>query len=295
VAPLSGKQFANELDVDRPCDSSYFSQGSNACQIRGNSIQKKSARGISMLYLGIDIGKNTHNASLINGEGKLLVKGFSFMNSLDGGEALQACLEPHSGAEQIVIGMEATGHYWLVLYSFLFEKGYCIHVINPIQTDGWRKGIEIRKRKTDSIDSALIADLIRYGSFAEAALSDETLFSLRTLTRFRSYLIDSIADLKRKVICVLDQVFPEYESLFSNIFGTTSKQLLLEFTTPGDLEVLHVDDLAKILEEASRHKLGLQKAQELSKAAVRSFGVTFSLDAFSFQLRQLLLPAWMLR
>jgi transposase len=45
--------------------------------------------------------------------------------------------------------LEATGHYWLSVYSFLRAKGGVIHVINPIQTDGWRKGTEIRKRKTD--------------------------------------------------------------------------------------------------------------------------------------------------
>src|SRR5699024_11358755 len=44
--------------------------------------------------------------------------------------------------------MEATGLYWLALFSFLDEADYFIHVIKPIQTDGWRKGTEIRKRKT---------------------------------------------------------------------------------------------------------------------------------------------------
>ena len=32
------------------------------------------------------------------------------------------------------IGMEATGHYWLSVYSFLFEKSFLLHVINP---DRW--------------------------------------------------------------------------------------------------------------------------------------------------------------
>ncbi len=70
----------------------------------------------------------------------------------------------------------------------------------------------------------------RYGSFVENSLADETLFSLRTLTRFRTYLADSISDLKRKVICGLDQVFPEYENVFSDVFGATSKQILLNWS-----------------------------------------------------------------
>jgi len=163
--------------------------------------------------------------------GQLLFKGLSFANTTAGGEKLLEFLNQHvKEYSEVCIGMESTGHYWLALYSFLFEKGFLIHVINPIQTDGWRKGVEIRKRKTDTIDSALIADLIRYGAFVESSLADKTLFSLRTLTRFRTYLVDSISDLKRKVICVLDQVFPEYENVFSDVFGATSKQILLDYT-----------------------------------------------------------------
>ena len=47
----------------------------------------------------------------------------------------------------------------------------------------------------------------------------------------QNYLIQSAGDLKRKVFCVLDQVFPEYQTIFSNTFGTTSKQLLLDFSS----------------------------------------------------------------
>ena len=169
-----------------------------------------------MFYLGIDIGKNTHVASLIDDKKKVIFKAFSFSNSIDGANSLLEKLSPF--IQSLEIGMEATGHYWLSIYSFLVEKNLSVHVINPIQTDGWRNGIEIRKRKTDIIDSIVIADLLRYGDFLETSLSNEDYLSLRNLTRFRSYLISSVSDLKRKTIAVLDQVFPEYASSFSNIF-----------------------------------------------------------------------------
>ena len=120
-----------------------------------------------MLYLGIDIGKNNHVASLINEKGKIIFKAFSFSNTTDGGESLITKLNNFiTSVNDVEIGMEPTGHYWLSIYSFLALKGFVIHVVNPIQTDGWRKGIEIRKRKTDIIDSVLIADLIRYGTLS---------------------------------------------------------------------------------------------------------------------------------
>ena len=240
-----------------------------------------------MLYLGVDIGKNSHVASMMDSSSRMIFKGFSFSNTVDGGESLLNKLSEYAVSE-IKIGLEATGHYWLSVYSFLIEKGYVVHVINPILTDGWRKGTEIRKRKTDTIDSVLIADLIRYGNFVETHLSDETMLSLRNLCRFRGYLVDSVSDLKRKVICVLDQVFPEYQLVFQNVFGTSSKELLLQFSNPMELEELSVKSLADLLAKLSRQKIGYDKAEKLSEFAKKSFGVAFCRDSFTFQLKAML-------
>ena len=207
----------------------------------------------------------------------------------DGGHALFSKLASYSpGPDDFEIGMEATGHYWLSVYSFLFEKMFLLHVINPIQTDGWRRGTEIRKRKNDIIDSVLIADLIRYGQFVETRLADEDLFSLRSLTCFRTCLVESISDLKRKVVCVLDQVFPEYQSIFSDIFGKTSKESLLQFSSPIDFESVSSQTLARLLAKLSRKQVGSAKAAQLKAAASCSFGVTFAKSSFTFQLKALI-------
>lgn len=240
-----------------------------------------------MLYLGIDIGKNTHVASLIDDNAKPVFRAFSFSNTTDGGNSLLEKLAKFSISE-IEIGMESTGHYWLSVYSFLIEKGFVVHVVNPIQTDGWRKGIEIRKRKTDVIDSMLIADLIRYGDFVETSLSDEDTISLRNLSRFRSYLVGSISDLKRKVICVLDQVFPEYQSVFSNIFGETSKELLLNLQTAEDFANITAEKLEQILENVSKKTFTKNKLTTISELAGNSFGLKFCRDSFSLQLKLLI-------
>ena len=241
-----------------------------------------------MFYLGIDIAKNTHVASLIDEKGKNIFKGFSFSNTTDGGKSLLEIIKKNANFSEVIVGMEATGHYWLSVYSFLYDYDFhCIHVINPIQTDGWRKGTEIRKRKNDIIDSVLIADLIRYGDFVETTLSNEDLFSLRNICRMRNYLVQSAGDLKRKIICVLDQVFPEYQSIFSNTFGTTSKQLLLDYSSPADFEELSVETLTETLENLSRKKVGQSTAEKLINSAKNSFGVTFSKKSFTFQLKLL--------
>lgn len=242
-----------------------------------------------MLYLGIDIAKNNHVASLLDDNAKPLFKAFSFSNTIDGANSLIKKLSAFiTTAADVEVGMEATGHYWLSIYSFLVENGYTVHVVNPIQTDGWRKGTEIRKRKTDIIDSVLIADLIRYGDFVETSLSDEDTMSLRNLSRFRNYLVSSIADLKRKVICVLDQVFPEYQSVFSDIFGKTSKELLAHFQTADDFENITADQLKSVLENVTFKGFLKNKITHISELAANSFGLKFCRDSFSLQLKLLI-------
>ena len=242
-----------------------------------------------MLYLGIDIAKNNHVASLIDENAKPLFKAFSFSNTLDGAKSLLAKLSDYADSPNCIeIGMEATGHYWLSIYSFLVENGYIVHVVNPIQTDGWRRGTEIRKRKTDIIDSVLIADLIRYGDFVETSLSDEDTLSLRNLSRFRNYLVSSIGDLKRKVICVLDQIFPEYQSVFSDIFGKTSTELLLHFQSAEDFENITSEQLDSVLENLACKKFAKNKISCISELAATSFGLKFCRDSFSLQLKLLI-------
>ena len=239
-----------------------------------------------MFYLGIDIGKNTHVASLIDDKKKVIFKAFSFSNSVDGAESLISKLSNFK--TELEVGMEATGHYWLSVYSYLVKNNFIVRVINPIQTDGWRQGVEIRKRKTDIIDSLLIADLLRYGDFVESSLLSEDFMSLRNLSRFRSYLVSSIGDLKRKTIALLDQVFPEYASSFSDIFGKTSKQILETFSSPSDFEDISSDVLSAFLESVTMKNYAFKKIDELSKKASTSFGINFSLDSFSLQIKMLI-------
>ncbi len=191
-----------------------------------------------MLICGIDIGKNNHEASVIDQEGKLLSKSLRFANSTLGANSLLSYIEKINDKKDIVIiGMEATGHYWLSLYCFLFDAGFQVNVINPIQSDAIRN-LFLRKTKNDAKDSFLIAETIRIGRFSKTELSNEDIISMRQLCRHRTDLVDYIADQKRKIIGVLDRVLPEYQNFFTDIFGKSSTELLSKAVTPEELLAL---------------------------------------------------------
>lgn len=241
-----------------------------------------------MFIVGIDVGKNNHEATMIDLKGNIFGKSISFTNSHVGTNKLLQFIKTNNPEEkEVVFGLEATGHYWLSLYSCLINLGFTVHVINPIQSDAFRN-LYIRNTKNDSKDSFIIAEIIRFGRFSVTQLASEDILSLRQLTRYRMYIVDQIADLKRKVITVLDQIFPEYSKLFSDVFGQASKELLLNYTSPEEIAALDTDKLIEILSTKSRGMLGAEKAKEIQNAATNSFGIKIAVDAFSFQVKQMI-------
>ena len=122
-----------------------------------------------MYIIGIDIGKNHHEASIVSPEGKQIGRSLRFATTHKGADSLMRFIFKNIGNSPCVFGMEATGHYWYPIYSFLKAKGYTIYVINPIQSDSLRK-MYIRQTKNDSIDSFLIAEVIRFGQFGTTSM-----------------------------------------------------------------------------------------------------------------------------
>ena len=241
-----------------------------------------------MFYVGIDIAKNKHEASVIDAEGKALLDSISFVNTKEGCEKLLTLLDRlEITKDSVLIGMEATGHYRLSVHAFFFELGYDVKVINPIQSEAFRK-MYIRQTKNDSEDSFIIAQIMRFGQFSATTLSEERIVALRQLSRYRLALVDSCGDCKRRIIALLDQVFPEYARLFSDTFGVASKEILLKYPTPEDMISVSTRKLTTLLAKSSRGRFSEEKAEQLKTAASGSFGVSFAKDAFSFQIRQLM-------
>ena len=241
-----------------------------------------------MYFVGIDIAKKTHQAAITSDDGKLIGKSFKFSNTIDGFNLL---LEKFSTVttdlSQFEIGMEATGHYWLNLYTWLSDKNFKIHVINPLQSDALRN-LYIRKTKTDSVDSKIIADVIRIGQYSETQLADDKIISLRDLSRQRFYLVDMASDLKRKIIAMMDRIFPEYQDFFSDMFGKTSVQVMKECTSPEQILEIPTEKLTQLLKKASHGRFTESKAKELKELASNSFAAMLSSDMTTLLIRQML-------
>lgn len=240
-----------------------------------------------MYIVGIDIGKNHHEASIVSPEGKQIGRSLRFATTHKGADSLMRFIFKNIGNSPCVFGMEATGHYWYPIYSFLKAKGYTIYVINPIQSDSLRK-MYIRQTKNDSIDSFLIAEVIRFGQFGTTSMADENILAMRQLCRYRDSVISSRTEIKLRIGTIMEQIFPEYEKQFSSLWVSTSMGILEKYLTPENIENAPIDELFEIIKDKSHNRLTKAKAISIKEAAADTFGIKIAQDAFSFQLKQLI-------
>lgn len=241
-----------------------------------------------MFFVGIDIAKRSHQVAVTNDSADIVIKPFNIKNSSLGFSSLIEKLTSQSiSMDNCVVGMESTGHYWYPLYFFLTEKGFTVKVFNPIQTAAFRD-VAIRKVKNDNLDSVMISDFIRFGRFAETIIPNESLLALKNLSRYRFSVTDICTSLKKRTIALLDQVFPEYETIFSDIFGITSRKLLEKFSTPEEFMDVSTTKLTNFIAKISRGRNGREKAELIKSAAHSSIGISYATDSFSFQIKQLI-------
>src|SRR5699024_4531106 len=248
--------------------------------------------GVFMFYIGIDIGKRNHEVGLIDDQGNPVGKTVRFANSKEGSEKLLQFINQHKlTPDNSVVGLEATGHYWLSVFSFLHKLGFKTTVFNPLQSDALRH-FYIRKTKTVVSDAYLIAQVIRIDSPDETPFLEEDLLELRHLERLRFSFVDECSDLKRKLISLLHQVCPEYEQIFSDVFGMSSTEVLLHSPLPEDLLNIDTKKLADLLNRVSKGRYGksraLEKANQIQDSALDSFGITVGSDVFKLQIKLLL-------
>jgi transposase len=146
----------------------------------------------------------------------------------------------------------------------------------------------IRKVKNDRTDAVWIADFLRISNLPATQQDIPTLMQLRELTRFRFWLSDQIGDCKRKLLTILDRVFPEYEKLFSDVFVSSSRALLQEAVSAQEFSDFDLQELTDLLSKTSRKRFGAEKAKQIKEQAQKSIGVGFLADAVHVEMRCLL-------
>lgn len=131
-----------------------------------------------MILVGIDVAKEKHDCFIRTLEGSVLHKPFSITNNIEGFEELYSKICSCNDSE-IKVGLEATGHYSYNILGFLLSKNLPTFVLNPLQTNQFRKSLTLRKTKTDKVDAktiaAILASNLDLTPYTHAAFQNEEL------------------------------------------------------------------------------------------------------------------------
>lgn len=223
-----------------------------------------------MVYIGIDIAKYSHFASVVSSDGEIIVKPFSFQNSREG---FMKLVEEIENFQDCLIGLESTGHYAENLIYFLYERNYKIALINPIQTDSLRDS-NIRKTKTDKLDTMLIVECLILKKYSLVNFQDINIIKLRRLSRFRMELIQQQTRIKTQLTGCLDIVFPELSRFFKgNLHLNTSYALLEKYSSANSIRSVRIDGLTNLLYNNSKGKYTYDDALILKNLAKNSVGL----------------------
>lgn len=265
--------------MDEPL-SSYVTQG----YIVGHREDPTGQKGglFMTVYVGIDIAKEFHFASIMNHDG-VPSKPFAFENNARGFHALLSACSSYS-KEELVFGFESTAHYQDNLTFFLNNLGLKIMLINPLQVSALRKST-IRNTKTDRVDAHLICLALCHfheHTTARVSVSSNELYQL-CMTRHD--LVSKRSAAKIQLVAHMDRIFPELAHFFKgNLHLNTSYKLIEIYPLPSQIEKTRIDVLTKLLYHSSHGKYSREKAQELKCLASMSVGIPSDIFAFKAQL-----------
>ena len=222
-----------------------------------------------MIYVGIDVAKDKHDCYIVNSDGEILADVFTIQNNQEGFNLLFQTLQSVApDLSKVKVGLEATGHYSYNILGFLLDKDLTTFVINPLQTNLFRKSTSLRRTKTDRIDARTIATMIATGavltSYTAASYHNE---ELKSLTRYRFDKVKERAKLKTSVSRLVNILFPELDKLVPTLHMVSVYALLSELPSAKAIASCHLTHLTALLESASKGRYRKDKAVEIRDAA----------------------------
>ena len=227
-----------------------------------------------MIYVGIDVAKDKHDCCILGSEADKLYPVFTIPNNKAGFDELyEKIFSVTDDKTEIKVGLEATGHYSLNLLGSLIDKGLPTCVINPLHTNLYRKGLSLRKTKTDKVDACSIAMMLMTDKtlkpYSNTSYHSE---ELKSLTRYRFDKVKERAKLKTSVARLVSILFPELEKLVPILHISSVYALLSEFPGASYIAECHLTRLTNLLETASKGRYGRDMAIIIRDAARDSIG-----------------------
>lgn len=233
------------------------------------------------LFVGIDVAKLSNHVYALNLNRDQLLS-VNIPNTQDGANQIEThilkLLDKHHLTKVIVI-LESTGVYsghiatYLSASKFLSVFEIKVYLINPKISKNYRKSFADMD-KTDPKDAYILADIARVGRTDELTpFKGGQRLALERLTRHRLHIAEKLSNEKVYALNNVFLKFSNFETLFSNNFGSTAVDLLLEYKTIDDIIDSSLEDLADFVTKSSKNHFdsSIDIAAKIQKAARDSY------------------------
>ena len=220
-----------------------------------------------MRFAGIDIASETHVLAIVTSDGGVEVKATPFSEDAAGYEKALGLLGTPG---EVLIAMEATGHYWKNLFAALVAAGHSVALLNPLRTHRFAAE-DLERTKTDAIDALGIARFAAQKRPATTHLPDSAAEELRELVHLRERLLQDFGDRVRQLHRLVDLGFPEFTRYVRSLDSELASAILHDYPTAAAFRGASVKRLAALRYDG-RHLVGLDLARTLIDAARRSVG-----------------------
>jgi len=248
-----------------------------------NSIAYKLAQlPPSSLFVGIDSHKRQHTVCVIDQKVQVLAK-FRITNLRPGfADLLERCetLRRQTGAAVCLFAIEPAAHYWRNLAYFLVEHKQDFRLINPFTLKRQREGNDLNRRKNDYRDAQMAAELLREGKYTWTTLPQGAYATLRQLHLTYQRLVRDHAQVLLRLTAALDQVFPEFLTVFKALDGATALAILRCSLTPEQIAALRQEDfVAQVRQRHEGQRLMVSKVCAVHARATQSVGLRAGAEA----------------
>jgi transposase len=211
-----------------------------------------------MEYIGVDLHKQYFVATVMDEEGRVIRKDRVSTDRA----AIKEYFQKEPRAKERKVAIEAC-YNWSYFFDEIQGMVTEVKLAHPLKT----RAIAEARIKTDSIDSEVLAHLLRSDLIAEAYAPDFETRDAKNLLRYRASLSQMRTMLKNRVHATLARnhiEVPEFREL-ADKFGKKGRAYLREFQLRGhDTEILHhYLDLIDAIEE--KIKLVDRKVKEACK------------------------------
>ena len=256
-----------------------------------NTNEKINQVSENTLVIGIDTAKHKHFACAIDDRGRVLQKSFRIVQSHLGFEGfyerLMALRTAHK-KQEILVGFEPTGHYWMNLAAFLTNYGIPFVMVNPMHVNRSKELDDNLQTKNDQKDALVIARLMRDGRFSYPRILEGVEAELRNGATLRSKIQEDLNALQNRMIRWLDRFFPEFTHVFKS-FGKMAYAVLEMTPLPSDIKGKSPEELLFLYRQVEGMKSPqLPKAKRLVEVAQNSIGLTEGLVMAKFEIATLL-------